>query len=68
VPAKTPRETIATVHKAAVSALALPAINKRMVDLGYVIVGNQPDEFAAFMRSEVEKLGKLIRTIGAKAE
>jgi tripartite-type tricarboxylate transporter receptor subunit TctC len=66
VPAKTPRETIATVHKAAVSALALPAINKRMVDLGYVIVGNQPEEFATFLRSEVEKLGKLIRTIGAK--
>ncbi len=66
VPAKTPREIVATVHKAAVSALALPAVNKRMVDLGYVIVGNQPDEFAAFMRSEVEKLGKLIRTIGAK--
>ena len=68
VPAKTPREIIATVHKAAVSALALPAINKRMVDLGYVIVGNQPEEFATFMRSEVEKLGKLIRTIGAKPE
>jgi tripartite-type tricarboxylate transporter receptor subunit TctC len=68
VPAKTPREVIATAHKAAVSAMALPAVNKRMVDLGYVIVGNQPDEFATFMRSEVEKLGKLIRAIGAKPE
>jgi tripartite-type tricarboxylate transporter receptor subunit TctC len=68
VPAKTPREIVATVHKAAVSALALPAVNKRLLDLGYVIVGNQPDEFAAFARAEVERLGKLIRTIGAKAE
>jgi tripartite-type tricarboxylate transporter receptor subunit TctC len=68
VPSKTPREIIATANQAAVSALALPAINKRLVDLGYVLVGNQPDEFTRFIRSEVEKLGKLIRAVGAKAE
>ena len=68
VPAKTPREVIATVHKAAVSAIASPAVNKRLTDLGYVIVANQPDEFAAFIRVEIDKLGKLIRAIGAKPQ
>jgi tripartite-type tricarboxylate transporter receptor subunit TctC len=68
VPAKTPREIVAAVHKAAVSALAQPATSKRLIDLGYVIIGNQPDEFGAFIRAEIEKLGKLIRAIGAKPE
>lgn len=68
VPAKTPREIITTVRNATASAMAGPAVNKRMTDLGYVIIGNQPDEFAAFIRSEIEKLGKIIRQVGAKPE
>jgi tripartite-type tricarboxylate transporter receptor subunit TctC len=68
VPAKTPREIVAAAHKAAVAAMALPPVNKRLTDLGYVIVGNQPDEFAAYIRSEIEKLGEIIRRVGVKAD
>ncbi len=68
VPAKTPRDVIVTARNAAASAMASPAVNKRLVDLGYVIVGNQPDEFTAYIRSEIDKLAKILKQVGAKPE
>jgi len=35
---------------------------------GYVIVGDQPDEFAAYIGLEVEKLGKLIKALHLTTE
>ena len=58
VPVKTPKETIATIRDAALAALNNPAISKRLAELGYVSVGNQPEEFAAYIRTEIERLGK----------
>jgi len=62
-PAKTPAETIAILHRAAVTALGKPDINKRLVNLGYVVIGDQPAEFAAYIKSEAERLGKIVRDL-----
>ncbi len=67
-PAKTPREIVVQLRNAAVQAMGDPAVNKRLGDLGYVIVGDQPDEFAAFIKSEIATLAKIIQQTGAKAE
>lgn len=67
VPVKTSKETIATIHAAAVTALNKPDVNRRLIDLGYILVGNQPEEFAAYIKSEVEKLGKIIRELNLTA-
>lgn len=61
VPAKTPREIITAINTAAVAALKSPNVNKRLSDLGYIIVGNQPEEFAAHLKSEIESLAKILR-------
>jgi tripartite-type tricarboxylate transporter receptor subunit TctC len=63
VPARTPKETIAAVRTAAVSLLNNASVAKRLADLGYVAVGNQPEEFAAHLKSEIERLGKLIHEL-----
>jgi tripartite-type tricarboxylate transporter receptor subunit TctC len=63
VPAKTPAEIVAAVRTAALAALAHPAVSKRMTDLGYVIIGDRPEEFAAHLRSEIASLAKMLRTI-----
>jgi len=39
-------------------------VSKRFSDLGYIFVGNQPDEFAVYLKSEIEKLGKTVREAG----
>ena len=67
-PAKTPKETIAVIHGAAVAALNSPALRQRISALGYVIVGSKPEEFAAYVKSEVEKLAKVVRELQLHAD
>jgi tripartite-type tricarboxylate transporter receptor subunit TctC len=62
-PARTPKETITTIRVAAVTVLNRPDVSKRLIDLSYIAIGDQPEEFAAYVRSEVEKLAKLVRDL-----
>ncbi len=68
VPAKTPKEIIATLHAAAIAALKKPEISKRMFDLGLTPVGDTPEEFAAFIRADIEKWRKIVQQKGITAE
>jgi tripartite-type tricarboxylate transporter receptor subunit TctC len=68
VPVKTPKETQAALHRAVLAALNHPEVNRRLVELGYIVVGDQPEEFAAYIRSEVEKLAKIVKTLNLKAD
>jgi len=68
VPANTPKEFISTLRNGVILALNNPNLNRRLTDLGYVIAGNQPDEFAAHIRSDIEMLAKVIRATGVKAD
>ena len=67
-PAKTPRQIVAAIRTVAVTAMKEPATHKRLLDLGYIIAGDQPDEFAAFIKSEIATLGKIIRQTGVTVE
>ena len=60
-PAKTPREIIAVLQAATVASLRNPEVLRRLNDLGYITVGDTPEVFQAYVKSEVERLGKLIR-------
>ena len=64
VPARTPREVIEAVHKAAVAALGKPEVARRFEDLGFLVVTNRPEEMQAYVKSEINKYSKLIREIG----
>ena len=68
VPAKTPREAIVALRGAVVLALKAPAVAKRMDDLGYVAMGTEPEAFGAYIKSEIEKLAKILKQVGAKPE
>ena len=61
MPAKTPREVITTLRNAAVGVMHQPAVVQRLTDLGYVTYGTQPDEFGAYLKAEIAKLGKILR-------
>lgn len=59
-PAKTPDRFIRAMNKAAVAALNAPDIKERLTTLGFVVIANTPEEFAAVVKSEVEKYRKVI--------
>lgn len=67
-PAATPRAVIDRVHGEAVKILAAPESRKRLTDLGFEPVGNTPAQFAAYIKSEIAKWGKVIRAGGIRAE
>ena len=68
LPTKTPADIAAAVREATLKALANPEVAKRLTDLGYVIVGDTPQEFAAHLRSEIDKLGRIVRKAGLSAD
>jgi len=68
VPAKTPKEIVATLHAAAVAAVKKPEIAKRLLELGLTPVGDTPDEFSVFLRTDIEKWRKIVRQKGLTAE
>ena len=67
-PAKTSREIIDALHDAAVAVLNKPAVNKRLDEAGYITIGDRPAEFSAYLKSEIDRLGKIIRELGLTAD
>jgi tripartite-type tricarboxylate transporter receptor subunit TctC len=68
VPAKTPPEVIAKINADTNAALAHPSVKPRFEDLGAVPKGSTPAELAAFLQSEIEKWGPVIRDAQIKVE
>ena len=67
-PAATPKEIVALLHREIVKLVAMPDVQKRLDELGFEVVANSPDEFAARIKTEMEKWGKVIRDAKIKAE
>ena len=67
-PAGTPPEIIAKLHQATVAALNDPDVRQSLGKLGVDIVGDTPDEFAAYIKTEIPKWAAVIKTSGAKLE
>jgi len=67
-PAKTPRAIIERLHNAAVRALKSPEVRERLQGLGADPGGNTPEQYTAFMQSEIAKWAKVIKAAGIKAE
>jgi len=64
-PSRTPKEVIATLHRATVAALADAAVRKSLGDLGVDIVGNTPEEFTAYIKAEIPKWTAIVKASGA---
>jgi tripartite-type tricarboxylate transporter receptor subunit TctC len=61
VPAGTPKEIVARLHKEIVTALGNQRVAQPLVKLGTQPVSTTPDEFAAFIKSETAKYAKVIK-------
>ena len=68
VPAGTPKETVALLHREIVKLGTLPDVTEKLNALGFEPVGSTPDEFAAQIKRELPKWAKLVRDANIKAE
>lgn len=67
-PAGTPKDVIVKLHADITRALSVPGVPEKLTALGFNIVGGPPEQFAALIRNDIARLGKLIRETGIRAE
>lgn len=57
----TPKEVSQIIRQRVLKIIAMPDIKQRLAAVGFVPIGDTPEEFAAYLKSESEKWGKVIR-------
>jgi tripartite-type tricarboxylate transporter receptor subunit TctC len=67
-PAGTPRPIIRRLHAEIVKILGVPEVKERFAREGAEPVGSTPEQFGAFIKSEMAKYAKLIKAAGIRAE
>jgi tripartite-type tricarboxylate transporter receptor subunit TctC len=67
-PAGLPREIQMRVYTEVAKALKSPDIANRLKELGLDAGGMPPEELAALIRSDIPRLGKIVRDSGAKVD
>ena len=62
-PAGIPKAALDTLNRDITAAVRILEVSKRMYDMGCIPATNTPQEFAAFVKSEMEKWGNLARKV-----
>jgi tripartite-type tricarboxylate transporter receptor subunit TctC len=63
-PAGTPAAVVQRLHSEFAKAMAHPNVRAKLGSLGFNLVGAGPQEFGELIRSDVQRLGRLVRTAG----
>jgi tripartite-type tricarboxylate transporter receptor subunit TctC len=65
-PAGMPPAIVAKLNLEANEVLRSPEVQKRMADLGAEVGGGTPEEFAAFIQSEIQRYADIVKRSGAR--
>ena len=68
VPAGTPKNIVLRLHRELVAALKLPDLREKLVSQGGDPVSSTPEQFAAFIASELAKWTSVMRTSGIQVD
>ena len=67
-PAGTPPAIVGRLHAATVAALSDLEVKAKLASLGVTLVGNTPEVFAAYIRSETDKWAQVVKAAGIVPE
>ncbi len=67
-PKATARPIVVKLHDEIVGILKLPEVRDRLLNEGAEPVGNSPEQFGEFIKSEIAKWGKVIKAAGIRTE
>ena len=67
-PAGTPKDVVATLNKAIVTAGRSPRVVDQLTAVGMESVNNTSAEFTAFIKAEIAKWGNVVKASGAPVE
>ena len=67
-PAGTSRDIVARMHAELAKVVRSPEVQEKFSASGAEPVASTPEQFGAYLRSEIEKWGKVVRAAGLKPE
>jgi tripartite-type tricarboxylate transporter receptor subunit TctC len=67
-PARTPKPVVDALNRAFVATLNDPGVRKALTDLGVDVSSSAPEEFRAYIKSEIPKWAKIVKASGAKVD
>ena len=67
-PAALPKELLARLHGETLKAVAQPDTKDKLASQGIQVVTNTPEQFAAYIRSEIANWGRIVAASGARME
>ena len=67
-PAKTPRALIDKLNREFARIMAAADVRERLLNVGMEPGTTTPEQYTAFVKAEVEKWGRLVKTAGIKAD
>lgn len=68
LPIKTPRDIVMKLHDAAVKTMATPAVREKFVSFGADPYTMSPEDFATFLRGDIEKYAKVAKAANIKVD
>jgi len=68
MPAGTPRDIVSKANQDLLKMLRSPDTREKILAMGGITLGNSPEEFSVFVRTEMEKWAKVVKAAGIKPE
>jgi tripartite-type tricarboxylate transporter receptor subunit TctC len=65
-PARTPPAIVAKLNAAALAAMKAPEVLEKLAPQGAILAGGTPEEFAAYMASEIRKWTQVVKAAGIR--
>jgi tripartite-type tricarboxylate transporter receptor subunit TctC len=67
-PAGTPQPIVNRLNTEILNVVAQPAARDQLLKMGFEVLSNTPQEYAAFLKQEHARWGKVVKDLGLKAE
>lgn len=68
MPAGTPRDIVNKANQDLMKILRSPDTREKVLAMGGITLGNSPEEFSVFVRTEMEKWAKVVKAAGIRGE
>ncbi len=65
-PGATPKAIVAKLNRIAVEAMRSPEVRDKLASQGAILVGDTPEEFAAYLKGEIAKWAGVVKAAGIK--